>query len=571
MKNQMKAYFSIVFVLLAVQLGYSQTTINLSSSDGGLKNYTADEVVSLLPGYHFVGNTSSQQMTAKTRRPVFENSGSQNMYSQQEFDNKTINTNLAVGTVAGAPSVSSTGAATYTIPIKIGKGTAGMEPSVSVVYNSQSGDGLLGKGWNLAGLSMISRVPRTIYHDGETVGVNLDYYDRYSIDGNRLVVQTGQYGAANSVYATESESFMRVTAKGKQGNGPEWFEVHTKDGLVLEFGRTSDSKLTGYNNVAIFWRVNKITDSNGNYMVFEYTNGGRDSRVSKIKYTGNSVTNLSTYNEIQFFYKERQDKNSVYISFSEVNSNYLLDRISTFSAGHLVRSYTFKYGYNKASYLTEVKESVASGEELNSTIFQYGDIGSKLTSNTLSSWIVNREGQLIPGDFNGDGREDILKAFSRLDERNIRYHTDYQIFYRDNDDYFYPGFGEDLPQGSSIVDSKPFPNGATFIPSDYNGDGIDDFLLSVTEYDGYNLSLDRTIIYFGSKEGNFSQISYDTPSNYSRISSKGHFLYPGDYYGDGATDFLTILSNGVTFKAFITFPRKSVVPIEFYNGFNFNH
>ena len=204
-------------------------------------------------------------------------------------------------------------------------------------------------------------------------GVNLDYNDRYSIDGNRLVVQTGQYGAANSVYATEAESFMQITAKGNQGNGPAWFEVHTKDGLVLEFGKTADAKLIG-GSTAIFWRANKVTDSNGNYMVFEYTNEGRNSRISKIKYTGNTVTSLSTYNEVQFFYIERQDKNSVFIAGSDVNSNYLMERINTFSAGHLVRSYTFKYGYNKASYLTEVKESVGTGEEFNATVFQYGEM-----------------------------------------------------------------------------------------------------------------------------------------------------------------------------------------------------
>ncbi|RTL57720.1 MAG: hypothetical protein EKK46_02610, partial [Rhodocyclaceae bacterium] len=44
--------------------------------------------------------------------------------------------------LGGQFSVNETGAATYTVPIQVPPGTAGIEPKLALSYNSQTGNGL---------------------------------------------------------------------------------------------------------------------------------------------------------------------------------------------------------------------------------------------------------------------------------------------------------------------------------------------------------------------------------------------------------------------------------------------
>ncbi len=62
--------------------------------------------------------------------------------------------------------------------------------------------------------------------------------DRYCMDGQRLVLVSGTYGAAGSEYRTELDSFSRIVASGTAGNGVASFTVQTKAGLTMEYGNT---------------------------------------------------------------------------------------------------------------------------------------------------------------------------------------------------------------------------------------------------------------------------------------------------------------------------------------------
>ena len=54
-----------------------------------------------------------------------------------------------VGYLPASWDVTATGAFTYSIPIEVPQGRAGMQPSLSLTYSSGAGNGWLGEGWSL--------------------------------------------------------------------------------------------------------------------------------------------------------------------------------------------------------------------------------------------------------------------------------------------------------------------------------------------------------------------------------------------------------------------------------------
>ncbi len=104
------------------------------------------------------------------------------------------------------------GAATFSIPIAVPPGTAGIAPSLSLVYNSQSQQNwITGVGWGLSGLPKIERCRKTIAQDGGNGAINYDSNDRFCMDGARLVVMNGlAYGSDNAEYRTEVDSGIKI-------------------------------------------------------------------------------------------------------------------------------------------------------------------------------------------------------------------------------------------------------------------------------------------------------------------------------------------------------------------------
>ncbi|MDX2191523.1 MAG: SpvB/TcaC N-terminal domain-containing protein, partial [Bacteroidota bacterium] len=76
--------------------------------------------------------------------------------------------------IPGKADVSPTGAASYAIPLELPSGSNNFTPSIGIVYNSQGGNGIMGYGWALAGLSMVQRTGKNKFFDGAYGPVKFD-------------------------------------------------------------------------------------------------------------------------------------------------------------------------------------------------------------------------------------------------------------------------------------------------------------------------------------------------------------------------------------------------------------
>lgn len=99
---------------------------------------------------------------------------------------------------------------------------------------------LPGWGWNLGGLSMISRVPKNYYYDNEKSGIIWDKYSPLALDGQRLVVNGPLESSSDTIeYRTENDESNKIVGYNITAWGPKYFKVFQKDGNVLEYGDPS--------------------------------------------------------------------------------------------------------------------------------------------------------------------------------------------------------------------------------------------------------------------------------------------------------------------------------------------
>jgi hypothetical protein len=439
-------------------------------------------------------------------------------------DNRTINSNYAVGATNGNFSVNSRGEAVYEIPVFTSPGTAGMVPSIRILYNSNYKDGILGQGWTIAGLSVIQRVPQNFYNDSTRKGITLTSADRFALDSNRLVLSSGVYGGDQSIYKTEIETFSRITARGVSGNGPSWFNVDTKDGQTIEYGNTPDSKVEANGTTTVYlWRVNKITDRYGNYIKFTYNEINGESYLSKIDYTGND-SGSQPYNSLKFNYLARNDVNNPFVGGRLVPSTVILSSIRMETEGTLVREYQLKYftdGFNKTR-LNEIKELGNDGSSLNSTLFGWTETVAAFSNADVFS--PNLVSSFYFGDFNGDGRKD----FIWLRRKSTYLPTDTWKVY----------LAETSGSSFSLIYTGTLGSGYKgIVIADNDGDRMDNiYLHRTTNYLTYNFENYKY-------DQNLGTIARNQPADliYEDIVSIN--TVTGDFDGNGKTDLLILDSS----------------------------
>ncbi|WP_431045598.1 Ig-like domain-containing protein [Roseateles sp. L2-2] len=342
------------------------------------------------------------------------------------------------GTAAGQASVSSKGSATYELPIALPPGTAGQVPSVTLHYDSQAKEGLSGLGWDVSGLSRITRCAATIATDGERNRARMDKNTRYCLDGQRLIVVSGVEGAS-ATYRTEIDHFSRITSYGSDAErGPDSWKVELKSGDIQHFGTTPDSFVDtpGSAGKALFWALSREEDRRGNYIAYDYfKDSGTGEHLPKaIRYTGNG-TAFAPYAALRFEYDNaaRPDPSFAYLAGARTVITKRLTGLSTWTGiagdgtgGALARRWAIAYETSTTTGLSLVQSVSDCGpaECLPATSFQYSKRSAADNTFTGGTWaggpevlFKNPAQRGLPkllevmsiADLNGDGKSDLLQ------------------------------------------------------------------------------------------------------------------------------------------------------------------
>ncbi|MGA8940065.1 MAG: FG-GAP-like repeat-containing protein, partial [Acidobacteriaceae bacterium] len=322
----------------------------------------------------------------------------------------------AAGRTVGSYQVSQYGAATYTIPLWAPKGPGDLEPHIALVYNSQSGNGYMGVGWNLAGLSSIYRCPQTYAQDAAPGPVKLAATDVFCMDGQRLRLTGGSYGIEGSTYQTEIANFNNVTAYGATtGGGPDHFEVQGRDGRTYEYGNGGSSQvIAGNSGNASVWWLDKVTDRAGNSMTISYDSLTGAAVPATISWTPVSAGAPTYSYTMQFAYGANVQESSVYgyVATTPVVNTSLLASITVNYGSTTAKKYVLYYGVSPTTSrdeLTDIQECADAGATncLAETQIQYQS-GQAGVSTSSTPVIPSGASELkVHNDFNGDGLNDI--------------------------------------------------------------------------------------------------------------------------------------------------------------------
>ncbi len=447
---------------------------------------------------------------------------------------KSQEANTVVGITAGQLDVSLTGGATYNIPITVPAGINGVVPQISLNYNSQGGNGIGGYGWNIGGLSTITKIASTKFHDNIIDPVDFDASDRYAFDGQRLMLKAGTtYGASGTIYETENFSNVKITANGTHPNGvaygPASFFVEYPDGAIASYATVSPTD----------WAITYWQNAQGVRINYLYTNTDNVLTISKITY-GATYANVAI-NEINFDYSiARIRPEEVYIGGLLFKNSKILNSINIKGNSIDFKNYILAHNTTSLNYqsLTSITEKCGDNSlTLSPTVFTYSESYESIVYNYSSTTgipftnVKLTNSATVPGDYNGDGKMDFLlyPTLSSDPNKNKR------ITVISNIDGSAPNFGQSITLTEPFIEIFP----TKFIT----------YLNKLSAQDGF------TVINRGANPLTmikFNNLYYDPVGIYQQNLKTIDFgltylsvkFFNGDFNGDGLTDVVCLSPNG---------------------------
>ncbi|WP_326981648.1 SpvB/TcaC N-terminal domain-containing protein [Chryseobacterium sp. MYb264] len=327
-------------------------------------------------------------------------------------DIKAANPSEGIVSIA-PPTANSMGSVTTSFPIKIPAGRQGMQPSLNISYNSESGNGWLGVGWDLSlpSITIDTRwgVPR--YENGTETEI-------YTFGGEQLAFEVGNGTMAmpnrsegfekarqndRRFYPRIEGSYNRIIRKGSNPKNYVWI-VTSKEGTRSYFGGDEN----GVKENAVlkddagnigYWALYKTVDLNKNYVEYLYDRTGYSGNTApgaqqiypqQINYTLHETTNTSQKYSVHFTTQTIGEDVQIdgRLGFLKADSKKLTN--ITISYGNSkVRSYQLNYkeGAFKKTLLGSITEMDANGAVFYTNAIEYEQAPNKIFADPIP-WSV---------------------------------------------------------------------------------------------------------------------------------------------------------------------------------------
>jgi RHS repeat-associated protein len=385
----------------------------------------------------------------------------------------------------------------------------GITPALSIQYNSSLDNGLVGVGGRIGGISTIERA-------GPGRGApKYDGNDTYLFDGEELVPCSDLGGT----HCTRIQSYLRITFDARTNS----WSIRQKDGIRLDFLPVHDVA-TGQ---TFRWGLSRITDMLGNSVNYEWW----------CDTTADCYPHAVTYGEaiLRFYWEVRPDPITFATGLSLGRTSYRLKSLDVKVEGQRARAYSLHYSTSTStgrSLLREVRTYgrdatldstglVTSGTSLPPVTCSPGAGSKGLASTAANGLYLNAtQGWNMLGDFNGDGKTDVLAAWSATNNTASSVYVN-----ASTGDGFAPALYSGLYLSS---------NAGLDLPGDFNGDGKTDiFAVSSIANNG------SATAYVNASTGTgFS------PTLHSNLYLNGTLAWNvlGDFNGDGKMDVLAVWS-----------------------------
>lgn len=220
------------------------------------------------------------------------------------------------------------GTLTYTYPITLPPGRNGLQPDLSLTYQSDNRDLLntVGYGWSVS----IPTIKRLNKNGLDLLYSSTDFIS--SVDGELVNVSGTTYQPR-----VDNGTFRTYTYANNV------WTVTNKDGTVYTFGSTASTRQDNPNNTnqMYAWYLETVRDPNNNYIKYTYYKEAGQIYPSTIVYTGNGTTDGTL--SVVFERQSRSDDMTLYSTGFGVTTKYRINKIQTKVGTQVTHEYALLY------------------------------------------------------------------------------------------------------------------------------------------------------------------------------------------------------------------------------------